>query len=383
MLLYFFFFFWILFYFVNPTSVLNRKLLLFFLGLFLCTSYMAGSDWVNYELDYQFAIRNEIIDDRKEPGYYMFRSIFAKSGIDFWWFFISTKLVCFYIYMKFLLKYGSKNFAWGLLYMFSYVFLDLFINCPFRSLIAGSFMLVGINRLLQGKKLHFWVISLISMTFHYSMVIFAPITFFLCSIKQSFPKKIVLFSIPAIYVFFFFFWRIGLAEKLLVYQVLLMGDSKSIYYLLEQGSVFSIGMWAVMLFYLWMVFGLNLERLSEKEKIIYNLSVLYMAFYVISFFIPIFTRLALYLTLPFGCFLSFGLANIRHNRMKNIATFAMTLFLALSMKGALTRDERYVPYTSYLQYIGQEKPSYGERVNYNHRNSPYHSDKEGGVTIMQ
>ena len=53
--------------------------------------------------------------------------------------------------------------------------------------------------------------------------------------------------------------------------------------------------------------------------------------------------------------------------MKNIVAF---VFLLLFMLGTVT-NYIYVPYSNYLEYIFKDKPSYGERVNYNKTHTPY------------
>ena len=209
-----------------------------------------------------------------------------------------------------------------------------------------------------------------------------PLVFYFGIRKKVVSKVFILCSISIVYVLFLLFWGLGLVDQLLVYQALLFGDNKSIYYLMQQGSVFSIGMLAVFIFYFWTIIKIDVNKLSQNEIVIYNQAYMYILFFVISFFIPIFSRLTLYFVIPFACLLSLGITHAKFKTEKVIAMSLMVVFLGYSMYATLIKDWRYVPYSSYIQYIGRPKPSYQYRENYNYNNSPYKGIDEG-LNLME
>ena len=41
------------------------------------------------------------------------------------------------------------------------------------------------------------------------------------------------------------------------------------------------------------------------------------------------------------------------------------------MKSTITGSYKYIPYTNHIEYLFKTSPSFYERSNYNHENSPY------------
>ena len=71
---------------------------------------MCGSDWRGYEIMYnRIDLDNLFSDYYAEPGYYIYMLGFKYLKIDFWIFFIFTKVVVFFIIVKALIKYSDKE----------------------------------------------------------------------------------------------------------------------------------------------------------------------------------------------------------------------------------------------------------------------------------
>ena len=178
MAIYFFFFIWILLHAIFPNlqnKKISRDALFVCLGLFLCTGYMVGSDWRNYE--YYYGRTNEDEHLIVETGYYLVTQLFSWLGVSFWHFYILTKIFCYVTIIKFIRKYTKGNYAWALLFFYSYLSLYYFIDCPFRNLIAASIFLYAIDAVFEKKWIRFVVVSLIAASFHISVLFFIPFFF--------------------------------------------------------------------------------------------------------------------------------------------------------------------------------------------------------------
>ena len=159
-----------------------------------------------------------------------------------------------------------------------------------------------------------------------------------------------------------------------------LGDMKNLNYLYQMGNTFSIGMIFITVFYWIIVSSFDTNLLSQNKAQLYNTSILYYAFYISMYFIPMMNRLTLYGFMPFICTLSIGINTLK-GKNKKVAIIAVSLFVVFlgnAMLNNITKDYRFVPYSSYIQYFGREKPSYYERSIYNHVHSPY-KDKDDKV----
>ena len=67
--------------------------------------------------------------------------------------------------------------------------------------------------------------------------------------------------------------------------------------------------------------------------------------------------------------------NLKIESKKIYLTYLLLITL-LSCYNSISKDYRYVPYSNYLEYIYQEKPSFEYRSTYNQNNSPFKSEEE-------
>lgn len=381
MAIYFIFFIWILLFAIFPSWQKNkaaRSILFVCLGLFLCTGYMVGSDWRSYEYYYG----KSDPDIKLEIGYYYITQILSWIGVQFWHFYILTKLFCYYTIIKFIQKYTKGHFAWALLFFYSYLSLYYFIDCPFRNLIAASVFLYAIDSLVNKKTKLFILYTLIAASFHLSVLFFAPLFYLLTLRKSAINKNVFVFLSIGIYILFAFLIQIDQLTSIQVFLEMILGDVKNLNYLLQQGANFSIGMVVITVFYWLVVYSIDTSILNNREAQFFNSSILYYVFYISMYFIPMMNRLSLYAFLPFICTLTLGINSLLH-RNKLIAIVAVvlfTLFLGNAIRNNVTKDYRFVPYSSYLEYIGRDKPSYQERDSYNMTHSPY---KNNGDNVFE
>lgn len=375
MAIYFVFFVWILLFAVFPQLQKNktaRNLLFVCLGLFLCTGYMVGSDWRSYEYGYE---HQTLMGDRTEleVGYRFVTYTLSRLGVEFWHFYILTKFFCYYVIIKFILKYTKGKFAWALLYFYSYLSLYYFIDCPFRNLIAASIFLYAMDSILMKDWKRFIILTLIASMFHMSVLLFAPFLFLLIRRDIIMNRRWFLYLAIGVYVLFAFLIQIDVLQNIQLFFEAVLGDMKNLDYLLEVGTNFSIGLVVITVFYLFIIFRADYSKISTKEVKLINCSLLYFLFYMIMYFIPMANRLSMFGFMPFICSIAICIDRllVRKNKMIIVVLGIFVLFLGHSVMNTITRDYRYVPHSSYIEYIGIDKPSYDERANYNMVNSPY------------
>ena len=150
------------------------------LCLFLCFGYMTGTDWRVYEEIYTHINFNNLFYNYfQEPGYYIYMLPFRFFNIDFFVFFIFTKVLCYISIINKLITYCEQYRYIGLMYFIPCYGFYLFIDNPMRNLIAVSIALYAVRFLVERKPIHYFIIVIIAMTFHTSACIMIPAYFFM------------------------------------------------------------------------------------------------------------------------------------------------------------------------------------------------------------
>ena len=375
MFLYLFLFCAILIYVISNRLFNNkqaRHFLLIIVCLFLSTGYMTGSDWRAYELLYDEATDlSNLSNYDKEIGFFYLFYIFNKIGLEFWPLWILLKIACFYSTIKFLSYYTSGNYKYAFLYFFSYFALFYYIDNPMRNLIAATIFLLAIRLIYERKLLKYIVLLLICSCFHASVLFMAPI-YFLGNRKPP-SNKIILTIISLVYLVFLFFWNTSLIESVNSLATVLFGrEYRGMNYLNQEGIGISAGMLVSIAIYIYILSKKEeILKLNKYAGIMLNFSLIYILTFLIGYFIPIIGRLSMYCFLPYLVCFSYAM-QVEKNRTYISLLYVPFVFIVLVK--TITTDFRYIPYTSYLEYIFKEKPSYDERSMYNLYKSPYNDN---------
>ena len=348
-----------------------KNYIIFFLLIFLCFGYMTGSDWRNYEVAYYAANFRDLFDERFEIGYGILQSICNNLNIDFWTFHIGLKILVF-LSICHAISYFRLNllFFW-VLYLPEMGFY-LFIDCPFRNLIAFGFFCMAVPALFKRCAKTYFTIVTIAVCFHTSAIIL----YFIYPLWGKQIKIIywcILFLLANIIAydidnlinnFFsaFFTFSPFVKDKLLYY---VMNDD-FIQNKINLGTIYR-----AILFIIFMCFRQKIIKGHRYGEIIFYLSMIYFIIYPFTISLKIFSRFSIYL-IPF-CLLSAMvlLVSLKSHFIKyGFLTILISWTIAKSYT-TLTADCRYIPYSSYFEYILDEKPSYRYRSNYNFYNSHY------------
>ena len=363
----------------NTKIIFNLLLLL--LGIFLCFGYMTGSDWRVYEQLYNSLNFSNLLENVKgfEFGYPITQIIFKSLGFSFWPFFIILKIICFSITIKIFKKYSDNNYIWGLLVFFGVFSLDAYIDNPMRNLIASVIFLSSLKYIEKNKFIKYAFFVLIASSFHMSALLMIPI-YFIKKIRIT-PKLIVLIvSITII---------IAVGSQFILRQFLFdlfLGSDdfvlKRFNYNYFHESLYEDRQNLITIGFIvhYTIFALIVFKKKEFEKIkngrlLFNLTFIYIIVYTISFGVLIFFRMRLFVLVPFCISVAYLPLLYKKLYMKVFSIIMIIIVSFFTMTSTITRSYKYIPYTSHISYIFKTKPTFYERSNYNHHNSPYRQPK--------
>ena len=374
MAIYFLIYFVVLIYAIREDYKLSPKLrivILVILALFLCTGYMTGSDWRNYE--YMTIINQNAYEIRgPEFGFYWLVNFPTSNGIDFWILWIILKIFCFYSLIKSLKYFIGIKDGWALLYFYAYFSLFYFIDNPMRNLIAASIFVFSYKYIEQHDLKKYCIICFFAATMHASTLLIFPIYFIYKKISRLSTSKFII--VPLIfYLSLLVFYLTGMNIYINIFLSFIFGDSfRGQYYLNDDVNYISLGLVFTYVMYVYVIINRNIiETVNKHGKFLISISFVFICSLMVGFFIPILYRLIMFTFIPFIASINIIMYNKRADIIKIMTKVTLVVFLGIVMKKNITHDFRYIPYTSYLEYIGKNKPSYQYRSSYNLDNSPY------------
>lgn len=346
-----------------------------FLILILCFGYMTGSDWRSYEKWYLWQNIGQInlFETFKEPGYYVYTSVFKFIGVKFWTFFIFTKVILFIVLFRFVKKLYPEN-----IFLFWMLFLPMsgyfmFVDNPMRNVIAVVISLLAFKYLVNRSFLKFSIYTLIAMSFHTSAIIMFFI-YFLSGLKMKNSTLIIGFLI--VNIFFssqaFLINFIELVFSHIPYKYISAMISR---FFFEKdtplrGSVISFGL---ILNTIWFFVILSNRQAIEKRlkygKDIFKMAIIYPYMFRLGLTLQLLVRFQLFFVVFFVIAIVSILRFLKPQLRAGYITFVFLVSLILCKS---LMSYKYVPYTNYLTYaISGNFPSYEYRSTYNLIHSPY------------
>lgn len=353
-----------------PKSIENSALLL--IAFFLCFGYMTGTDWYLYEQYYNNEKLSEEIAKSREFGYFLLQNFIENLGIDFWIFHIAVKLISFYFLIKFI-RYFNLNIFLFLAFFIPNVGLYLFIDCPFRNLIAFAFVLLAYNKLFENKTIHFFIYTAIAVSFHLS-AFFAVIIYFIYKkeIKYSFAiaSALIIYSVAFNIDFLVTNIYIPLTKAIPILDERLKGyflDSHFTTNTINAGSFIR-----VLILIIFLVFKETIVNGDKIRSYIYNLSILYLLVYPLGISMKIIQRFLLFLSPFYTMSIIYLLTSMKVKGNKYILSLFFIAFSFWQTYSMITVDFRYIPYTNYMYYWAKRSlPDIKYRHHFNPTHSPY------------
>ncbi|NLJ19572.1 MAG: EpsG family protein [Bacteroidales bacterium] len=352
-----------------PKSIENFALLI--IAIFLCCGYMTGSDWYNYEQYYTNPDYSKQLA-KLEFGYVWVQTFFSKIGVDFWLFHIAAKLLVFYALVSFIRSFNVNIFLF-LAFFIPEVGFYLFIDCPFRNLIALGFSFIAFKNLFENKTTNFFIFALIAMCFHLSAII---ILIFYLLYKKNIKTHIVLLLAIVCYI-------VAYNTDFLISKVYipltkispLIGERLKNYFLDPRYISEKINIGAFVRLFVLFILLLYKEIIisgDNKRQYVFNLSILFLLLYPFSITMKIFHRLSIFLAPFYILCISYMLKSFTIKVNKYILYTFFVLLYFKQTYSLVTDDYRYVPYTNYVCYcVKNDFPSIEYRHQYNPKHSPY------------
>ena len=342
------------------------------IAFFLCFGYMTGSDWYMYEQYFDNAKLSEEIAKSREFGYFLLQNTIGSLGIDFWAFHIFVKLISFYFLVKFIRHFDLNVFLF-LAFFIPNIGLYLFIDCPFRNLIAFAIVLLAYNKLFENKPILFFIYTIIAISFHLS-AIFAVIIYFVYrkDIKLSFAiiASIIIYSIAFNIDFLVTNIYIPLTNAIPILNERLKGyflDSRFITNTINAGSFIRL-----LILVIFLAFKEAIVNGDKNRSYIYNLSILYLLLYPLGISMKIIQRFSLFLSPFYAMSIIYLITSIKIKGNKYILSLFFIAFSFWQTYSIITVDYRYVPYTNYIFYwVKKNFPNIEYRHQFNPKHSPY------------
>lgn len=352
----------------------TRVFVITFVGIILCFSYMNGSDWRGYEEMYNIIdLESPFENVNIEYGYYMYMLMYRYLTIDFWIFFIITKVIVYIITIKYILKYQKENVYFTLAFFIGFYGLSLFIDNPMRTLIAGTIILFSFRYIESGRLFNYILIISLASLFHMVSIVMIPIYWL---VKKKFDSKSIILIYIVVNVVLWVFDQ-QFRSLLLLNTGNEYINSRLAFYFAENstGSIYTenriISLGLLVRFFLFALLIMSRSKIeSNFGHVFFNIVVFDFYFHRLGISIPILGRPEFYVCLPF-CIAIVNIANSFNFQSKR---FYISFLLILTLYSAIkiiTFDYKFIPYTNYLSFIFKEKPSFEERSNYNFYNSPY------------
>ena len=359
-----------------PRTIENMALII--IAVFMCFGYMTGTDWYLYESFYKSAELSSIAERNRESGYFIIQSFFSRIGVDFWIFHITVKLLVFYSLIYFVRSFKLNVFLFLALFIPEVGFY-LFIDCPFRNLIAFGFALIAFRMLFNDKKLLFFLFTALAMSFHLSVVVLLIIFFFY---KKDI--KIVVVLGIAIFAYVLAFNIEFLIKKVYIpiaEMIPIVGERLQAYFLnsnyvateINKGTYIRIFILLILL-----LFKSVILNGDKTRQYVYNLAILSMLLYPFGVTMKILHRFYLYLT-PFYALSIIYLLNSFTIKVNRYIIYSFFIGFSLLQTYVLViYDYRYVPYSNYIKYwIKKDFPSIDYRNEYNKKYTPYKRPSSG------
>ena len=340
-----------------------------FLIIFICFGYMTGSDWDGYEVFYYKGFLTKLV----EPGYMLLSNSFSAVGINFWVFHIAIKVICFIIIFNTIMNREENSYFAVMIYLASFGFY-LFIDCPFRSLIAVSVSLLAIQYIETKKWLKYSVITLLAMSIHITSIVLIPVYF------SRIISRIRTRTLIIIFVLVYLFLFLGGIEIILnlidgifpsLYKRLNFYLDKSV----SKSSLLSPGLiFRVVILVFMSVYRLRLEKHFIRCELVFNLTYIYLILSLVTYAFPLFFRMALFLS-PFYVIMFAMISKELNITSMIIFKFGFFMVALLITWATITGKPYYIPYTNVLEnVIKGEYPEFEYRKNYNLEKSPYRKD---------
>src|SRR5665648_226817 len=226
------------------------------------------------------------------------------------------------------------------------------------------YVLIIVSKYIIHDFLKFILVVFLGSLFHYTVIIFIPFYFL-----KKIPLSRVLLSI------IFIAWMLLFSTDHLLYIIDIFSNyipiinSKFLYYLIkaeEVKQIFSLGLIINIVFFFWIIANKNqIENNLNHGQFFYSMSIIYLFLTKFSVIFPSGFRFT-YLFAPIFVITLTFLFSLYRNRLKQIFTWGIVLYIFLFTIKKIDNQYVYTPYSNYIISIATDNwHQYSYRENYN------------------
>lgn len=360
----------------NSNSEKVTSMYLFLLGVFLCFGYTTGTDWRTYEQMYGW-VREDGLGMLlfMEPGYVIYTYIFSNLGVDFFHFFIFTKIILYFIVVRTLRFYCPKDiFYISFLFFLAWYAFFMFIDNPMRNLIAIAIFFSSLKYLRERHFIPYLLLTFFAMSFHFSAIIMLLLYYFG---NKSYKTTNIVIAYLIVNLLLLNNKLIFFMLESLFSAIPIVGSKIATYSSGNEdgeGKLLSLGLVVHTILFILIIIGRGKIEIRPYGKMIFMFSVLFSMFFRLGLTITVMGRFQLYIAVFYVA--SIGMSYYVFEARTRIVYLFFVLLISIGpCVSYLIKDSRYIPYTNYLFFLDTDM-SFDERSNYNPNNSPYKSPRE-------
>lgn len=295
---------------------------IFFVLLFIVSAFRdgMGTDYKNYQLlFYDYLNSGDAVIQRLEPGFKLIFEVVSFFSYDSRLFFVITSFLILFFYFFGFLKYSRSV----LLSIFLFVTLYYYFNSlnTVRQFVAMALIFCFSTRYLAERNLLKYLISVVfASLFHLSALIMLP-AYWLCK-KMSFRAVILLFIFLPI-----FFLSYDLIANI-VFKII---PSYQVYSDYEIGSSSAFIVIQIVFFIFIFIAYKHNKNWTNVELLSFNLSLISLFLYILSYKNAIFLRVATYFGMYFMILVPAVLNEFKKNSNKAIFYIVCTILGVINL----------------------------------------------------
>jgi len=336
--------------------------------VFLCFGYTTGTDWFSYEIFYYDRDLANHLRESREIGYYLFQTLFYRLGVSFWTFHIGVKVIVFLLLVRFVRLFEVNIFLFLVFFLPTAGFY-LFIDCPFRNLIAFGISLIAVEKLIHKKNIQFFLLVLLAMSFHTSAIIML-LVYILFNAKISSRTWVIVVVTSFILAFRMDF----IIENVFVplSNAIPAIEERLLPYFLDYSFRGELGFGLIvrlLSFGMLITWRKKIQQHFGGNEFIFNMVFLFFVLFPWGMSMKILQRFYLYLIPAFIIGTLFLLRSLKRDWKWYFIYAFFVLFGFVQTLNLVTHDHRYVPYTNYLFF--DRSKDIETRRQHNIRLSPY------------
>lgn len=348
----------------SSTSDTCRKIYVVWLYIFLCFGYTTGSDWRNYEIEFDYLYGIQSLKWGSEIG---FNTLFYLCKVTFKDFWLSVAILKgFYLYTT--IKLAEKLTPYWLsviAFLVTGSLKFMLIDNPLRFMTALVLVNIAMMFCLDKKYTLGLVLTFVSFFFHNASLFFVFMIPFMIYAKRIVKSRKIVLIILYLVVSFIStnVFVIDTMRRLMVMTARYVSSGVgyySSYEVTSNDAFFTVGNFITIAFFFIVVFTRDfiIEK-YENGAFVYGMTMIYMFLSKLFLIIPTGFRLAI----PFSIF--YMLYFVYLIRCKHTLRWVFILYLCFSFPRDLWTTYKYIPYTNSIPYIVTGHKPYTERYIYN------------------